>query len=48
MCYLMQTESTVENLSIHFAQVVKSKLKQNDQVEAIAYEGIAKGAKTTL
>ncbi len=48
ICYIMQTETTVENLSQHFAKVVKNMLNQNDQVVAVAYEGIAKGAKTTL
>ncbi len=47
-CYILQVETTVENLAIHFGHLVKSKLNKNDQVQAFGYEGIAKGAISTL
>jgi 6-pyruvoyl-tetrahydropterin synthase len=46
--YFLQEESTVENLSIHFARLIKSKLSEGDNVTVRAYEGIAKGAKTSV
>ncbi len=45
--YFMQEETTVENLSVHFTKLTKS-LHPNSRVCVYAYEGIAKGAKTTL
>lgn len=46
--YFMPLETTVENISIHFARVVKSKVKPEDLVQVKAFEGIAKGAVSTL
>ena len=46
--YFMETESTVENLSMHFCQMVKAQSDEGDIVEVRAYEGIAKGAISTL
>jgi 6-pyruvoyl-tetrahydropterin synthase len=46
--YFMQEETTVENLSIHFARLIKGKLRATDIVEVRAYEGVAKGSITTL
>ena len=46
--YFLQEESTVENLSMHFARLIKKKVKETDIVAVRAYEGIAKGALTTL
>ena len=46
--YLLQTESTVENLSIHFAKHVKQLVNEGDKVQVKAYEGIGKGALTTI
>ena len=46
--YFMQDESTVENLSIHFARWVKSQVSEHDIVQVRAYEGVAKGSITTL
>ena len=46
--YFLQEESTVENLCMHFARLIKSKVKESDIVVVRAFEGIAKGAKATL
>jgi 6-pyruvoyl-tetrahydropterin synthase len=46
--YFLQDETTVENLSIHFCRIIKKEVDQNHQVTVTAYEGIAKGAITTL
>lgn len=46
--YFLQDETTVENLSIHFAHLVKSQVGEHDNVIVHAYEGIAKGAITSL
>ena len=46
--YFLQNESTVENLSLHFASLIKSKVGPSDRVEAWAFEGIGKGAYTCL
>lgn len=46
--YILDIESTVENLSTHFAQLVKSLARPGDLVQVRAYEGIAKGAVSTL
>ena len=46
--YFLEEETTVENLSIHFAKLVKSWVGEHDVVEVRAYEGIAKGSLTTL
>lgn len=45
--YIMQTESTVENLSMHFSEIIKSMTDEGDQVSVHAFEGIAKGAITS-
>jgi hypothetical protein len=44
----MEDESTVENLSMLFARLVKEKVGPSKRVMVRAYEGIAKGAITTL
>jgi len=46
--YLLQTETTVENLSIHFAKYIKKMVNKGDKVQVKAFEGIGKGALTTL
>lgn len=46
--YFLQTETTVEFLSIHFAKLVKEKVGEADLVTVHAYEGIAKGSTTSL
>ncbi len=46
--YFMDEETTVENLSIHFAKLVKSTCDLDDIVTVRAYEGIAKGSITTI
>lgn len=48
MVYVLEDESTIENLSSHFAKIVKSSLNKNDSVTVRAFEGIGKGACTTL
>lgn len=48
LIYFLQMESTVENLSIHFATKVKSELSPTDSVTVYAFEGIGKGAKSSL
>lgn len=46
--FFMEQESTVENLSMLFAKLVKEHVDSEDSVRVHAYEGIAKGAITTL
>ena len=46
--YFLQKESTVENLSSHFASLVKSQVTPLDKIEVWAFEGIGKGAYTCL
>ena len=46
--YFLQNESTVENLSFHFASLIKTQVKPLDRVEVKAFEGIGKGAYTCL
>lgn len=46
--FFMTEESTVENLSMLFAQLVKEKVGEADTVMVRAYEGVAKGAISTL
>jgi len=46
--YVMPMETTVENLSIHFAQLIKQDFAAGDQVMVRAFEGIGKGSKTTI
>ena len=46
--YLLQDETTIENLSKHFAQLVKSQIKEKSTVVVRGYEGIGKGALSTL
>ncbi|MCB9094413.1 MAG: 6-carboxytetrahydropterin synthase [Halobacteriovoraceae bacterium] len=47
--YITPQETTVENLSIHFCQLIKEQMvDERDTVTVSAYEGIAKGATTTL
>jgi len=48
MVYFTPTETTVENLSTHFAQRVREKVGTGPSIRVTAYEGIAKGAITTL
>lgn len=42
--YVLPIESTVENLSSHFAKVIQSKTGPKDRIKVKAYEGINKGA----
>lgn len=46
--FFLEDESTVENLSINFAKIVKSQVTDGERVEVRAYEGIGKGSKTSL
>lgn len=46
--FFMTEESTVENLSMLFARLIKEKVGENDSVMVRAYEGVAKGAISTL
>jgi 6-pyruvoyl-tetrahydropterin synthase len=46
--FMMEAESTVENLSMLFAKIVKEQVDFEDIVEVRAYEGVAKGAITTI
>ena len=46
--FFMDQESTVENLSMLFARLVKDMVEAEDVVRVHAYEGVAKGAISTL
>ncbi|MDA8792493.1 6-carboxytetrahydropterin synthase [Bacteriovoracaceae bacterium] len=46
--FFLEIESTVENLSFIFANIVKKWIDKSDKLEVRAYEGIAKGARTIL
>jgi|GEM_PF-547518 len=46
--YFLQEESTVENLSKHFAKILKDEDFDDSILEVRAFEGIGKGALTTL
>jgi 6-pyruvoyl-tetrahydropterin synthase len=46
--FFMEQESTVENLSMLFARLVKEHVDSADIVRVHAYEGVAKGAITTI
>ncbi len=46
--FFMESESTVENLSMLFANLVKEKVGEGKSIKVFAYEGVAKGAITTL
>jgi GMP synthase-like glutamine amidotransferase len=46
--FFMEHESTVENLSMLFAKLVRSKIGPEGYIRVAAYEGIAKGAVTSL
>ena len=46
--FFMESESTVENLSMLFANLVKEKIGEGKSIKVRAYEGVAKGAITTL
>lgn len=46
--FFMSEESTVENLSMLFARLIKDKVGENDSVMVRAYEGVAKGAISSL
>jgi len=46
--FFMEQESTVENLSMLFAKLVRSKIGPEGYIRVAAYEGIAKGAITSL
>ncbi len=49
ICYITPQESTVENLSIHFAKLVKSEYAdKHEQITVNAFEGIGKGSTTSL
>ncbi|MCY4524540.1 MAG: 6-carboxytetrahydropterin synthase, partial [Halobacteriovoraceae bacterium] len=48
LVYFLQDESTVENLSFHFANLIKSRVNPLDRIEVWAFEGIGKGAYTCL
>ncbi len=42
-CYLVETDSTVENLAQHFAEAIKADHPENS-IRVIGYEGVGKGA----
>jgi len=42
-CYLVDTDSTVENLAQHLAQTIKMEFPKNT-IKVIGYEGVGKGA----
>ena len=42
--YILNDESTVENLSLHFAHIIKDKIGDHQRVRVKAFEGIQKGA----
>jgi 6-pyruvoyl-tetrahydropterin synthase len=44
LLFIIPTESTVENLSAHFARMLQNKLEGENKILVKAYEGIAKGA----
>ena len=44
----MPTETTIENLSYNYAQVLREKFQLEQAVEVWGFEGIGKGAKSTL
>ncbi len=46
--FFMEEESTVENLSMLFAKLIRSKVGPTGHVRVTAYEGIAKGAITSI
>lgn len=46
MVYFLPFETTVENLSAHFYELVRQKVSQSDKISVSAFEGIAKGAHT--
>jgi len=46
--YFMPTETTIENLSYNFAQIIKRKKDISSEIEVWGFEGIGKGAKSTL
>lgn len=48
MVYFLQKETTVENLTIHFAHLVKMMFKENRQISVHMFEGVGKGATATL
>jgi 6-pyruvoyl-tetrahydropterin synthase len=48
MVFITHRESTVENLSTEFAELVREQVGENATIQVRAYEGIAKGALTTL
>ncbi|GAB2190793.1 6-carboxytetrahydropterin synthase [Sessilibacter sp. MAH1] len=46
-CYIIQTDSTVEQIAQHIAQVLKSQFPE-DTIQVKAFEGIGKGALVSL
>ncbi len=46
MVYFLPIETTVENLSAHFYELVRQEVSQDDKICVSAFEGIAKGATT--
>ncbi|OFZ51372.1 MAG: hypothetical protein A2381_17815 [Bdellovibrionales bacterium RIFOXYB1_FULL_37_110] len=44
LVHLVNTETSVENLSKYFFSIISSKCEQNDQIMIQAFEGIGKGA----
>ena len=46
MVYFLPLETTVENLSAHFYELVRQEVSQDDKICVSAFEGIAKGATT--
>lgn len=47
--YMTPTETTVENLSIHFCQLIRDKhTNKGENVQVLAFEGIGKGAISTM
>lgn len=46
--YFMPTETTIENLSYNFAQIIRRNKQISSEIEVWGFEGIGKGAKSTL
>lgn len=48
IAYIIHEETTVENLALHFKELVASMVDKKDRIEVHAFEGIGKGAIVSL
>ena len=46
--YVVDSETTIENLASHFGQKILQLVEQKDQIEVVAFEGIDKGASISI